>query len=313
METLLDSPVRAKSNLQSAENLAVRAYYRPSPRSWRLTHGAEYWCYSRSEQDIILALAAESLNELSIVGVKGEDEKWSTNGGSVVRRYELEDGTAGYFKPLRSNSKSEYDFHNYGMSSLAATISELNAYRMAQLLGGSYAELVPTTALRRIDGEVGTLQLEVKEEDDLTEDELMADYRRASLLDFLIGNLDRHSENFIYGADSSGRRRIRLIDNSFSFPGRKGGEKLNQSVFASGVRMVTPGGEWLNLTPEQAKLTPEELTLIRQARSGVEGWLSAGTIGVERGKTTLKRIDALLTLGRLGELSEYFYGVYDLS
>jgi len=311
METLLESPVASKTSAQSAEDLAVRAYYRPSPRQnyWNRSAKPTRWCYSRSEQDIILNLAATASNSLSTVAVKDEDKDWYSEGGSVVRRFELEDGTAGYFKPLQSNSRSESDFRDYGMSSLAATISEINSYRMAQLLGGEYAELVPTTALRRIAGETGTLQLEVDETMHLPEDELMADHRRAALFDFIIGNLDRHGSNFLYGADASGRRRIKLIDNSFSFPGSKGGYLLNQSVFGDNMRKIGPSGTVHEIPFEELELRDEEVALIGKARVGVEGWLGARTIGIERGKATLRRLDHLLKVGKLGGVSDYFDGI----
>jgi len=311
METLLESPVASKLTTQATEDLTVRAYYRPSPREtyWGRSSKPTRWCYSRSEQDIILNLAAVASSSLSTVAVKGEDKDWYSEGGSVVRRYELEDGTAGYFKPLQANSRSESDFRDYGMSSLAATISEINSYRMAQLLGGEYAELVPLTALRRIGGETGTLQLEVAETMHLPESELMADHRRAALFDFVIGNLDRHGSNFLYGADASGRRRIKLIDNSFSFPSSKGGYLLNQSVFGDNMRKIAPGGTVHEIPFEELELRAEEVVLIQRARAGVEGWLEGKTIGIERGKATLRRIDHLLKAGKLGGVSDYFDGL----
>lgn len=311
METLLESPVASNVAVQSAEDLTVRSHYRPSPREsyWSRNSKPTRWCYSRSEQDIILNLAAVASNSLSTVAVVDEDKDWYSEGGSVVRRYELADGSYGYFKPLQANSRSEGDFRDYGMSSLAATISEINSYRMAQLLGGEYAELVPLTALRRIDGETGTLQLEVAETMHLPESELMADHRRAALFDFIIGNLDRHGSNFLYGADASGRRRIKLIDNSFSFPGSKGGYLLNQSVFGDNMRKIAPGGTVHEIPFEELELREDEIALIGRARVGIEGWLSAKTIGIERGKATLRRLDYLLKEGKLGGVSTYFDGL----
>jgi len=313
METLLESPVASKTSAQFAEDLTVRSYYRPSPREnyWGRSSKPTRWCYSRTEQDIILNLAATVSRDSLQVEVMRRDDSWDTDGGSIVRRYELSNGTAGYFKPLQSNSRSEADFRDYGMSSLAATISELNSYRMAQLLGGEYAELVPTTALRRIEGEVGTLQLEVRESSSRrpSETELMGDHRRAALFDFIIGNLDRHTSNFLYGLDARGYRRIKLIDNSFSFPSSRGGYLLNQSVFGDNIRGVAPGGTVHEIPWGDLELRDDEITLIRLARSGVEGWLSAKTIGIERGRATLRRIDYLLDEGKLGVFSTYFEGV----
>lgn len=313
METVLESPVAPKVAAQSAEDLAVRAYFHPTPRTihWNRSQSSSRWYYSRSEQDIILRLAATATNELSTVGIRGQDENWYSDGGSVVRRYELEDGTAGYFKPLQANSQSESDFRDYGMSSLAATISEINAYRMAQLLGGEYSELVPVTALRRIDGESGTLQLEVREPAfrKYSDIKLMGDHRRAALFDFIIGNLDRHTSNYLYGVDELGQRRIKLIDNSFSFPGSKGGYLLNQSVFGDNMRGIAPGGAVHEIPWGDLELREDEIDLIGRARIGIEDWLSAKTIGIERGKAALRRLDYLLEEGKLGGVSTYFDGI----
>lgn len=312
MEAVLEAPMTSEQGSQHAEDLTVRAYYRPLPqvKYWMHPPTVSRWCYSRVEQDIILTLAKDTSNELSIAPVKGRDFAWETNGSSEVRRYELEDGRAGYFKPLQANSSDEGAFRNYGTSSLGASISELNAYRMAQLLGGSYTELVPTTVLRRLDGEVGTLQLEVNEPGEYSdESKLSEDYRRAALFDFVIGNLDRHSENYLFGADELGQTRIRLIDNSFSFPMLRGGWFLNESVFADNCSQMSPRSMLLEIPLDEIELREAEKVALRRARAGVEDWLSAGTIGIVRGKATLRRIDGLLELGRHGEISEYFDGL----
>lgn len=285
------------------ESLSIRAKYRPSPSSES--------SYGSAEQNIAMALALDTVGPLSMVPVIDRDWAWETNGCSTVRRYEFEDGTAAYFKPLRENSEMEYAFRDYGTSSLGAAINELNSYRMAQLLGPLYKSLITETVFRELDGSLGSLQREVTEHADRDREfdstMMREDYRRASLLDFVIGNLDRHDENFLYGMDTLGRCRLRLIDNSFSFPGFSRTWFLNESIFADNLPHHGYGVGYQILDGE-LELRAEERIALDRARSGVERWLSEGTIAIQRGKATLRRIDYLLTAGRLGGISHYLAG-----
>ena len=304
METLLaQDGISQKTALSGSsvpstlEPLAVRAKYRP--------YGSSV-SYSSAEQQVAMNIALSSFSPLSMVSVEERDLRWDTDGSTVVHRHRLGDGTAGYFKPLKDNSICESDFRDYGVSSLGAAINELNAYRMAQLLGGGYAELVPETVLREIDDTVGTLQREVSEPEsrNFESEALFEDYRRAALFDFVIGNLDRHDENFLYGLDELGQRRIRLIDNSFSFPGFTRSWFLNQSIFADN------SPHWLcdtdySIPDHELDLTADEFNALCRAREGVAGWLEAKTIGTQRGKATLKRIDFLIEADRLKPISGY--------
>ena len=283
------------------ESLSIRAKYRPSPSSES--------SYGSAEQNIAMALALDTVGPLSMVPVIDRDWAWETNGCSTVRRYKFEDGTAAYFKPLRENSEMEYAFRDYGTSSLGAAINELNSYRMAQLLGPLYKSLITETVFRELDGSLGSLQREVIEYTDLDRGfdspMMMEDYRRASLLDFVIGNLDRHNENFLYGMDTLGRCRLRLIDNSFSFPGFSRTWFLNESIFADNLPHLGYGAGY-QMRYWDLELKLEERIALERARSGVESWLTEGTIAIQKGRSALKRIDHLLTVGRLGGISTYF-------
>jgi len=289
-------------DLPLLESLKVRAKYRPGYADVR---------YSASEQDVAMNLAVSTFGPLSTVPVLYRDLAWETDGCSEVRRYELEDGTAGYFKSFKENSGAEYAFKDYGMSSLGSSISDLNSYRMAQLLGRGFDELVPETVLREIDGQLGTLQREVIEATprEIDSEVLRGDYRRASIFDFVTGNLDRHDENFLYGADGQGRARIRLIDNSFSFPGAPRVWMLNENIFADNHPSDGDCGDEHRMLDSELTLTLGERLALKRARQGVQGWIDARTIAVRRGKATLKRIDYLLKVGRLGGFTEYFHGI----
>lgn len=313
MQTIPSADVSAVSDgvsraVSARRILSTRSYYRPRCSAVR---------YSDSERTIAQNLALENFGELSHLPVRERDERFLSDGSSQVSRYLFEDGTVGYFKPFGENSFDEYDFRDYGTSSLGASINEVNAYRMAQLLGGCFAELVPETVLREIEGSLGSLQREVISElqpqtSYYRNPQLREDYRKAAIFDFVIGNLDRHSDNYIYGLEltASGRKRfrIRLIDNSFSFPWGRSSFSFNSSIFAENS---APGGYYdpvgYRVPGKERKLRVDERAALENASAGVERWMAGKTIGFRRGQAVLKRINFLLEGNQLINLSDYLY------
>lgn len=267
--------------------------------------------YSEEEQLTARKLAVESLSSISYDPLKGKDTAWSTNGSTTVDRYRLKDGSRAYFKSFIQNSGEEDAFLDYGTSTLGASINEVNSYRMAKLLGNGFDELVPETAFRSIDGDIGTLQREVREDHRMSSDFsksvlLQEDYRKAAILDFVIGNLDRNNENYLLEATSHGsgytrRNRLRLIDNSFSFPAVYELDSVNMSVFADGYSVQGHGV----LSPQNHRLNNTEMEALKEAKQGVQGWIEAGTITPDRGRATIARIDHLLERKTLRRLSDY--------
>ena len=287
--------------------LSSRVSYRPRCSEVR---------YSDSELSIAQNLALEGFGELSHRPIRKMDEHFFADSSTKVLRYELEDGSVGYFKPFTENSFNEHDFRDYSTTSLGASINEVNAYRMAQLLGGGFSDLVPETVLREIDGSLGTLQREVVSEGEPPSSfhrnpQLREDYRKAAIFDFVIGNLDRHSDNFIYGFEGAagGRRRyrIRLIDHSFSFPWRRSTVYFNRSIFADNS---APGDIFdsagYRVPQTESGLKADERISLTEAKAGVERCISEGTIGARRSKAVLCRINVLLKSDRLRRLCDYF-------
>lgn len=273
------------SKIKAATALSSRDKYVPSVDTVQ---------YEESEKDIAMKLALSNLTELSYTPVQSEDTEWESNGCTKVERYILEDGSVGYFKSFSKNSQLEDSFQTYGTSSLGAAINEVNAYRMAQAFGGAYADLVPETVIREINGSLGTLQRGVFESDDFDLDDAIDTerLRSATIFDFVIGNQDRHEENYFYAASKEGERNasLRLIDNSFSFPPE--GAFVNLSVFTDGEG----GGAFLY--PNQRVLTENDLDNLRRARTAVEGWIGEKTIDPALGQGTIERIDYLIEAKR---------------
>lgn len=299
-------PFATVSKAPQPELLQDIANYKPE---------SEHVVYDPEEQEIARRLAMESSSELSRIAVKSLDQDWHNAGSSYVERCHLEDGATGYFKGFGANSHNESFFAEFsGASSLTASISEINAYRMAQLLGDGFDELVPETRFREVNGSIGTIQREVPEDRSVSRNlginpALEKDFRKAAIFDFVTGNLDRHAENFLYEAkvleDGSKENRIRLIDNSFSFPDPERFTEINGSVFGSNQGVPAGAGRWYRYPPEKLKLEATERKALSRARDGVEGWIQSGTISETRGRATIERIDHLLMRNRIVSFSAY--------
>ena len=274
--------------------------------------------YSDEDRAIAMRLALSNISKLSYMDIPGEDESWLTNGISTVQRYELEDGSYGYFKPFGENSYQESEFANFGTNTLQAAISEVNAHRLSRAMGPGFDRLVPETVLREIDGKLGSIQREVYEDADSLRDfdevpELKEDFRKAAIFDFVLGNLDRHDQNMLFGAepDRKGglRDRIRLIDNSFGFPDPTRAVHYNWSIFTENQALRADRTDYYSagyrVPDDELTLREDELEALRGARSEVQGWVDSRTIDSDRGQATVERIDYLLEENRISPLKRY--------
>lgn len=281
------------SKMSAEQVLSNKRNYSPASKSAK---------YRDSDKDIAMKLALTNLNKLSYTPIKEKDDEWMTNGCSDVARYVLEDGSVGYFKSLSNNSEQEGSFQDYGTTSLGAAINEVNAYRMAQALGDEYAKMVPETVIREIDGSIGTLQREVKENRDgvnkAKTEIFKGDVRRAAIFDFIIGNQDRHNDNYLYSEteDENSRPCIRLIDNSFSFPRKYA--TYNMSMFTDNDGIYT-------MSEKEMKFTEEDFDSLDKARATVEEWMTSNTIDQHLGDETIRRIDYLADAAEICNFCDY--------
>lgn len=278
--------------------------------------------YSEEDRSVAATLAQSEFSELSGM-VATVDEDWSSEGSTGVKRVILEDGSAGYFKGIVDNSKLEGRMRAYGHSSLSTAVADVNAYMVARALGPEYSQLVPETTLREIDGQLGSIQREVKPKEmdgdpnelvplagtdgsyfrgfvDAAENHLDGT-RKAAIYDFVIGNCDRNENNFILSAEG-GAGGVNLIDNSYSFPDNTR-EKMAQKSYFTGAFVFN--------RIEDARLTEDEKSSLSNARREVESWISKGTISGDRGRAVQQRIDYLLEKGELMSFSKYQNTVVD--
>ena len=127
----------------------------------------------------------------------------------------LPGGNRGVFKPV-SGEDDDLDPDIPGRYD----IREAAASDVARILG--MADLVPSTGQASIRGSEGSLQQFVPDAQPAHEAEESGrdiygtpeDAARAAILDYIIGNVDRHTENWMVRPDG----KIVLIDNGLSFP-----------------------------------------------------------------------------------------------
>lgn len=272
--------------------------------------------YSRREKAMAARIASSTTSAISSVAIKALDESFDPGTMSTVLRYVFEDGTAGYFKPFSQNAWNECDFEDYCTSSLRAATNEVLAHQLARAMGGEYASMVPETAFRIIGEDIGSIQREVKTVERMSsiywgKMELRGDYRRAAIFDFIAGNLDRHSGNFLYGREGKSRRlRVRLIDNSFIFPTRatEAYWAMGSCVFANNSSIDGSYSREELLSGKELLFTGEDRTALEKAHRTISDWMERETLGKLNGKFALKRINHLLEKGSLVKLSEFLAG-----
>lgn len=306
-DKLLTKESQNANKLQLRENLLDSNHY--------ISRNEEFK-YSRLEMKVAQKVATDHLSQIGYTKVEKEDVDWGSNGVSSVRRLELEDGSKGYFKSVFVNSEeSEEIFIGFGSTALTAAVNEVNAYRLSQAMGAGYDHLVPETSFTVYDGQLGTIQKEAEESQNnsaykLNRKSLREDYRKAAIFDFVIGNIDRHSENFIC-SELDGKMHFVLIDNSFSFPDADAQGSYNESIFADNEPTAPIWSEdyddrvWP--PPENSVFTDDEKKSLAKARKEILSWGENGSILKGPMNDAVKRIDHLLESGKMSSLSTWYF------
>jgi len=272
--------------------------------------------FPEDQVETAMAIAQKFTNDdMVYTPVRENDDTFSSYASTSVSRLTLEDGTVGYFKSLHENSLDPMLFEDYRTTAVEAMSNEVNAYRLAQALGGDYAQLVPKTVIRHIslgtgnNKGIGSFQEEViatehSPEDFHEEYKLQEDYRRAAIFDFISGNQDRHDHNFIVTRDERGDKRLRLIDNSFSFP--ESSEMVNASIFTNNMdhHDNNDGTTQPVLDEEGLRLHEEDRAMLESVREVIGQWELEGTMSFLQSRPAQKRIDLLLSQGQIMSISE---------
>lgn len=220
---------------------------------------------------IFRAVARKCVTKLSYARLKGCDRNFEADSSTSVSRLKTDDGV-GYFKAPLANYDN-WTIEEYGFDPFLAAANELNAYRLAQALGGEYAKLVPETAVRSYRRGFGTIQREVPEAEEGDWEGI--DHRPAGLFDYLTGNLDRHSGNYLRSQGS-----VFLIDNGFTFP-RVTDADMNMSLLRAKLN---------------ERLKPEERKDFVKAKKLFIKWRDEeGTLGRKAANAAVERVNEALS------------------
>lgn len=163
-----------------------------------------------SQQEAATANPFPAQRELAakpVVKLKRMDE----SGVNTSRRAEFTDGGLGVFKPLEGERAAlRAGIEQY-------YLREAVASDVAHIVG--YNDLVPTTAVTKVRGQLGSMQAFVKatRADRLDDHEMFGtsvkDRQRTLLFDAIIGNTDRHEGNWMVTKNG----KLVLIDHGLSF------------------------------------------------------------------------------------------------
>ena len=129
------------------------------------------------------------------------------------------DGPSAVYKP----AKGEYEGLRTSIAGDTYWQNEVAAYATDQMLG---FDLVPTTAVLDVPSGIGSVQEWVDGNRLPVEFHDPIDNQKMAVLDYVIGNTDRHSNNYITSAEG----RPAAIDNGLSFP-RDTSEPLRSTFF----------------------------------------------------------------------------------
>lgn len=269
-----------------------------------------YVDYAPTEKTVAMNVAREGTTSLTYEEIVDEDPFFTHEGMTSVRKVDFADGTQGYFKSLNDNTANEKFFKLYGTSSIEAMTNEVNAYRLAQAMGPGFQELVPETVIREYEGQLGSMQRGVETRVDLHLKSVEIDskiastlkltnVRQAAIFDFVVGSLDRHSSNILVEDHEDGCR-VRLIDNSFSFPSGPPSDVfrlLNESFLTEYADEIAgrPFGSF----------TEQERDGLKRAIHELENWVKNETITREKASEAISRANHLLGLDTIEIFENY--------
>lgn len=202
----------------------------------------------------------------------------------------LHDGerVTGYAKPFDGCDMDTAGY--YCQESEMGPVHEVAASRLAQALGPTYAQMVPITVLKDVDGRLCSVCEHVPGEMPYDGGEVggLADQLAAGFFDALVGQQDRHPGNLRHDPETDS---IYLIDHGFAF-GRKG-DLLNAATVNS--RRVAAHPQLLDHEREALRRLVNSSDLL-----GVGPLLDDGRRAALRG-----RAEQMLATGTVLDLGDY--------
>jgi hypothetical protein len=143
-------------------------------------------------------------------------ELWETKATGGTYLAVFEDGSEAFHKPHESLKTSSVS--DFGHNQDTPPMHECAAWHFAKALGEEYESLLPATVYRQIEGEWGSLAAKLPGVKPGTPAFTHApdQVNVAGLFDVMIGQQDRHLNNFLWDKASG---RLGLFDHGFCFPG----------------------------------------------------------------------------------------------
>ncbi|HEX8741708.1 MAG TPA: hypothetical protein VF712_01110 [Thermoleophilaceae bacterium] len=198
------------------------------------------------------------------------------SGGTYVATFP--DGSAAYHK--RHDSLHTANVHAFGHDVNGPPLHECAAWHFAKALGPRYERLLPTTVYRRIEGRWGSLAAELPGTKPGRPAFVHAvdQVNDAGFFDVLIGQQDRHGNNFLWDAEGG---RLGLFDHGFAFPAVGAEHRVRSAVLRNQRR-------W-----KQMKLTDEEVELIERVLGSGDLLGITPLLEPERADEMTRRLESL--------------------
>lgn len=222
---------------------------------------------------------------------RSERELLSGNVNNTARIYEGSNDTSavqlsnhvqGFHKSFSGANTSAAG--GYGQDGYQQPIHEVAAWRVATILGSPWARMVAPTVLRAVNDELGSFSRLLSGSEGVGHPNL---FGAAAMFDSLIGQQDRHDENWI--TDGAG---VGLIDHGYAFA--RPGDGFNASNFV--VKRYMHGSADLELY--------ERAALSRLVASHDLGGL-ADMLETDRAAALRQRAEKMLSINRILPIHEF--------
>jgi hypothetical protein len=207
-------------------------------------------------------------------------------GTNETVRIELNNGRIGFHKPFAGLDNDIA--WGFGQDQYLQPVHEAAAWQLAKKMGPPWEDIVPPCVLREMHGKMGSFALERPGVIGNRDFESTQDWKHAAFFDALIGQQDRHRNNYLTRGD-----RLTLIDHGYAFS--RPGDYLNFS----------------NLQERRAgePLTPEEHKVLDRLIADPELFGLRRFLEPARADAVLQRAQRMRESGQLMRAGETLSGI----